>query len=143
MMGNINIISRYFSIITLNNWPFPTTPEEEGMPADTRILTFSFILLGTFMIYWLKEVLWGRRFQCLFSATKQTKSLLILKSLSENRWRRKCMPSSPKSFISTHFIRQQLLYDFILLSSWMGHMHMHMPMLLLLIGSYWRSIFLY
>lgn len=30
MMGNINIISRYFSIITLNNWPFPTTPEEEG-----------------------------------------------------------------------------------------------------------------
>lgn len=43
-------------------------------------------------------MLWGRRFQCLFSATKQTKSLLIQKSLSEDRWRRKCMPSSSKSF---------------------------------------------
>lgn len=30
MMGNISVISRYFSIITLHNWPFPTTPEEEG-----------------------------------------------------------------------------------------------------------------
>lgn len=51
------------------------------------------ITKGTCMTSWLRQVSWRRKFQFSLSATKQTKWQHIPRSLSGNRWRRKCMAS--------------------------------------------------
>lgn len=74
----------------VNKWKLELTKRYVAHK-DTNISYL--IAKGTCMTSWLRQVSWRRKFQFSLSATKQTKWQHIPRSLSGNRWRRKCMAS--------------------------------------------------